>query len=62
MTQDDCMRAARIVVARLSQVGGGDAEDLTHHLDPATGFLSIDVINVLGAAALGVHVDGEEIS
>ena len=31
--------------------------ELDSHLDPDTGWLSIDVINVLVAANLGIHVD-----
>ena len=58
VTQDACRRAAERAVAMLSQVAGGDAEAMAHHLHPATGFLSIDVINILGAGALGLHVEG----
>ena len=61
MTQDACKRAAARVVMALSQVGLGDVEHLVHHLDPTTGFLSIDVINVLGASVLGIHVDGDSV-
>ena len=50
VTKDACRRAARTVVATLSQVGAGDVEDLAQHLGPVTGFLSIDVINAIGAA------------
>ena len=57
-TQDVCRRAARSVVAALPQLGAGDVEDLAQHLDPLTGFLSIDAINVLGAGTLGIHVEG----
>ena len=56
-----CRNAARMVVANLSQALGGDVEDMTAHLDPKTGFLSIDVINVLGAGALGLHVEGNTV-
>ena len=58
--KDDCRRAARRVVAALSQMGLGDVEDMDQHLDPQTGFLSIDVINVLGAATLGIHVEAND--
>ena len=67
--RDDCRRAARAVAAELSQADGAEAveepprvEALGEHLDPATGFLSLDVINLLGAATLGLHVEGEEVS
>ncbi len=53
VSQDACCRAAQEVCRRLSQVGG-DAEDRDHHLDPDTGWLSIDVINMLGASLLGI--------
>ena len=57
VTKDACRTAADIVSANLSQVGGGDAEDSGRHLHPETGWLSIDVINVLGAT-LGIEVEG----
>ena len=53
VTQDACRRAASRVATDLSEAGVGDAEDSAHHLDPATGWLSIDVINVVGAGSLG---------
>ena len=55
--QDDCKRAALQVVRRLSEVGAGDEEALSQHLHPKTGWLSLDVINVLGQANLGIHVE-----
>ena len=58
VTQDACRRAAVRAVAALSQIGGGDREPMAHHLDPDTGFLSIDVINILGESVLGLHVEG----
>ena len=61
VTEDACRRAVRRVVVALSQVGVGDDEDMSVHLDPASGFLSIDVINVLGAGALGIHVEGDAV-
>ena len=57
ITRDACVRAARQVVFDLSQVGGGDVEDQGNHLHPVTGWLSVQVINVLGASLLGVHVE-----
>ena len=62
VTQGSCQLAAASVVRRLSQVGGGDVEDLSQHLHPVTGWLSIDVINVLGAGVLGIHVEAAEAS
>ena len=62
VTMDACERAARQVVRRLSEPGVGAVEDLSEHLDPDTGFLSIDVINALGSSVLGIHVEGDEIS
>ena len=58
--RDACRDAARGLCRDLSQRGAGDTEDLDHHLDPVTGFLSIDVINCLGAAQLGIHVEGSD--
>ena len=58
---DVCRRAARAEVTALSGAGDGDAESLGNHIDPATGFLSIDVINVLGAGVLGIHVEGDAV-
>ena len=61
-TRDDCRRASSQVVAALSEALGGDVEANTQHLDMATGWLSIDVINVLGAGQLGIHVEGDSMS
>ena len=47
-----CRLAAGIVRKKL---GGADSE--SEHLNPQTGFLSIDVINLLGSANLGIHVE-----
>ena len=58
VTRDACRRAASRVVAALSQIGNGDAEDIANHICPATGWLSIDVINVLGAGLFGITVEG----
>ena len=49
VTKDACGLAARRVANELSQVGGADQETISLHLHPGTGWLSIDVINVLGA-------------
>ena len=57
VTRNACRAAAAIVSTNLSQAGGGDAEDYGCHLHPETGWLSIDVINVLGAT-LGIEVEG----
>ena len=53
VSQADCRSAALEVRRRLTQAGAGDVEDLAQHLNPETGWLSIDVINVLGAGLLG---------
>ena len=50
--KDACRLAARRV---RDSLGGADLESA--HLDPQTGFLSIDVINLLGSANLGIHVE-----
>ena len=50
--KEACRLAARRVRDGL---GGADLESA--HLDPQTGFLSIDVINLLGSANLGIHVE-----
>ena len=50
--KDACQCAAQLVRAELR---GRDSE--SQHLHPEAGFLSIDVINLLGAANLGIHVD-----
>ena len=47
--------------ATLSEAGLGRREDRQHHHDPCTGFLSIDVINILGASLLGLHVEGDAV-
>ena len=60
--RDACRRAADVVVRCLNQDGEQAAEDRCDHLHLQTGFLSIDVINVLGAALLGIHVEGRATS
>ena len=50
--KEACTRAAAQVRHAL---GGADLESA--HLDPQSGFLSIDVINLLGSANLGIHVE-----
>ena len=59
--QDDCRRAAQQIVERLSDIRAGDEEPLASHLDPNTGWLSVDVINVLGQANLGIHVESTRV-
>ena len=54
VTQDACRLAANNVV-RLN----GDS--LSNHLDLASGFLSIDVINVFGASVLGLHIEATSV-
>ena len=58
VTPDACRRACSQVVAALSEAAGGRAEDSSHHLDQESGWLSIDVINVLGQGLFGFHVEG----
>ena len=53
VNEDACRAAAKNVRESLFR---GDSERA--HLDPETGFLSIDVINMLGSANLGIHVEG----
>ena len=60
--QQDCRAAARLVRSQLSQAREGDEEPISNHLDPATGWLSIDVVNVLGQANLGLHVEAVGLS
>ena len=55
--QQDCRDAACLVARRLTDALAGDVEPISNHLDPLTGWLSIDVINVLGQANLGLHVE-----
>ena len=50
--KDACTRAA----AQIRRALGGAVLE-SDHLDPQSGFLSIDVINLLGSANLGIHVD-----
>ena len=63
VNQDDCRRAARRVVSMPVAAGSrdaeslGDAEELQEHIDLRIGFLSIEVINVVGAGLLGLHVE-----
>ena len=54
--QQDCRNAALLVARRLTDARAGDVEPISNDLDPHTGWLSIDVINILGAATLGLHV------
>ena len=48
--------ACRLAAQRVRESFAG-AEVESAHLDPETGFLSIDVINLLGSANLGIHVE-----
>ena len=52
VTKDACRLAARSI---RNSLDGADVESA--HLDPQSGFLSIDVINLLGSANLGIHVE-----
>ena len=60
--QQDCRDAARLVARRLTDAREGEVEPISNHLDPLTGWLSIDVINVLGQANLGLHVEAARVS
>ena len=51
-----------MVASRLTDAFAGDVEPISNHLDPLTGWLSIDVINVLGQANLGLHVEAARVS
>jgi hypothetical protein len=61
-TQADCRSACSQIVVDLSEAGGGDSEVSAQHLDPETGWLSIDIINVMGQGQLGIHVEGPSMS
>ena len=50
------------MVTALSEARGGLGENKTQHLDSKTCWLSIDVINVLGQAQMGLHVEGNTVS
>ena len=60
--QQECRDAARLVACRLTDARARDVEPISNHLDPLTGWLSIDVINVLGQANLGLHVEAARVS
>ena len=60
--RESCRRAADVVLRCLNQDGEQPAENRGDHLHVHSGFLSIDVINVLGAALLGIHVEGRATS
>ena len=60
--QQDCRDAACLVARRLTDARAGDVEPISNHLDSHTGWLSIDVINVLGQANLGLHVEAARAS
>ena len=62
VTQDACRRACSQVVSALSEVAGGHRESSHLHLHPQSGWLSIDVINVIGSGLLGLHVEADSVS
>ena len=62
VTQDACRRACSQVVSALSEVAGGRRESSHLHLHPQSGWLSIDVINVIGSGLLGLHVEADSVS
>ena len=63
VAQSACKLAANRVVAILTGAGLRDAEslddakELRAHIDPLTGFLSVQVIIVLGSSTIGLHVE-----
>lgn len=59
VTREACLAAANVVLQDLEARGGGFREALANHLDVNSGWLSVDVINVLGAANFNLHVEGE---
>ena len=62
VTEDACKRACDHIVKELSEGAGGRVEDSSEHMHPDTGWLSIDVINVLGQGLFGIHVEGHVTS
>ena len=62
VNEETCRRAARRVVQALSEAGHGDTETMKDHLDPRTGWLSIDVINLIGLGNLALHVQERDVS
>ena len=59
VTREACLAAANVVLQDLEARGGGFREALSNPLDVNSGWLSADVINVLGAANFNLHVEGE---
>ena len=57
--REDCRAAANAIVADLEASSGGYREMLSNHLDVASGWLSVDVINAVGAANFNFHIEGE---
>ena len=57
MERDDCIRATRQVCTRLLAAVGWATERISEHLDEQSGWLSIDVINVLCAANFDIEVE-----
>ena len=55
VNKDQCRRAARHIVRSLATLGFNESS--TTHLHPDSGWLSIDLINVLGVGALGLQVE-----
>ncbi len=60
--QEDCRAAANLVAQRLTGAVAGDVEPISNHLNPQTGWLSMDVINVLGQVNIGLHVEAARVS
>ena len=60
VTEQSCRDAVRNVVRNLS-MQDDHQEDEREHLHPDSGWLSIDVMNMLGAAHLGIHTDEDAV-
>ena len=62
VTKDDCRLAANQVLEQLCLPRQSVQEERASHLNNSTGWLSLDVINVLGSANLGFHVQESPLS
>jgi hypothetical protein len=57
VTKDDCRNAVDLLVQRMRLPLKAARIERPKHLDYSTGWLSLDVMNLLGAASLGLHVE-----
>ena len=57
VTCEDCRTAARAILDDLATSGGGYQEMLSNHIDLQSGWLSVDVINAVGAANFNLHIE-----